>query len=47
MGSMFKITYNIVERDTAEEKKMIDEIRTRNGNLEISISELENRNDEL
>jgi hypothetical protein len=47
MGSMFKITYNIVERDIAQEKKMIDEIRTRNGNLEISISEQEIRNDEL
>jgi hypothetical protein len=47
MGSMFKLKYNIVERDIANEKKMIDELRTRNGNLEISISEQEIRNDEL
>jgi hypothetical protein len=47
MGSMFKITYNITERNIADEKKMIDEIRVRNGNLEISISEQEAKNDEL
>ena len=38
MGSMFKLTYNIVLRDSAKEKEMIDKIRCRNGNLEISVS---------
>ncbi len=38
MGSMFRITYNIALRDPAKEKEMIDKIRVRNGNLEISIS---------
>jgi hypothetical protein len=47
MGSMFKITYNIVEKNVADEKRMIDELRTRNGNLEISISDQETKNDEL
>jgi hypothetical protein len=47
MGSMFKITYNIVEKNVADEKSMIDELRTRNGNLEISISDQETKNDEL
>jgi uncharacterized membrane protein YhiD involved in acid resistance len=47
MGSMFKITYNIIEKNIADEKKMIDELRTRNGNLEISISDQETKNDEL
>jgi hypothetical protein len=47
MGSMFKITYNVTERDILDEKRMIDELRVRNGNLEISISEQEVRNDEL
>jgi hypothetical protein len=47
MGSMFKITYNIIEKNIADEKKMIDELRTRNGNLEISISNQETKNDEL
>lgn len=38
MGSMFKLTYNIVLKDNALEKQFIDELRCRNGNLEISIS---------
>ena len=38
MGSMFRITYNIAMRDPAKEKEMIDKIRVRNGNLEISVS---------
>ena len=38
MGSMFKLTYHVVLRDTAKEKEMLDKIRCRNGNLEISVS---------
>lgn len=38
MGSMFRLTYNITMRDTAREKEMIDKIRCRNGNLEITVS---------
>jgi len=38
MGSMFKLTYNITLRDAVREKEMIDKIRCRNGNLEISVS---------
>ena len=38
MGSMFRLTYNIALSDPATEKQMIDEIRVRNGNLEISVS---------
>ena len=41
MGSMFKLTYNITLKDITKEKKFIDEIRCRNGNLEISISKQE------
>ncbi len=37
MGSMFKLSFKIRMKDEAEEKAMIDEIRTKNGNLEISI----------
>ena len=37
MGSMFRLSYKIQMRDPAEEKTFIDELRTRNGNLEISI----------
>ena len=38
MGSLYKLTYEITLKDVKEEKKMIDEIRTRNGNLEINCS---------
>lgn len=38
MGSLFKLTYDLTLRDPAQEKTMIDELRRRNGNLEISIS---------
>ena len=35
MGSLYEVTYEIVLKNPAEEKAMIDEIRTRNGNLEV------------
>lgn len=38
MGSMFKLTYSVVLRDVSREKEMIDRIRCRNGNLEITVS---------
>ena len=38
MGSMFRLTYNVKLKDTATEKEMIDKLRCRNGNLEISVS---------
>ena len=41
MGSMFRLTYNITLKDPAGEKEMIDKIRCRNGNLEISVSRQE------
>ena len=37
MGSMFKLSYRIVLKNAKEEKELIDELRTKNGNLEISI----------
>ena len=37
MGSLFKLSYRIVLNDIKEEKQFIDELRTKNGNLEISI----------
>ena len=37
MGSMFRLSYRIRMKDQAEEKAFIDDLRTRNGNLEISI----------
>lgn len=47
MGSVFKITYNVLEKDVTQEKKMIDELRVRNGNLEISVSDLVTTETEL
>lgn len=47
MGSLFKLTYNLTERDIKNEKQMIDELRLRNGNLEIAVSEREIKSDEL
>lgn len=47
MGSMFRLTYNVMLRDTGREKEMIDKIRQRNGNLEITVSKQEAAGTEL
>ena len=47
MGSMFRLTYDITLRDPAREKEMIDRLRCRNGNLEISVSKQETMAAEL
>ncbi len=47
MGSMFRLTYQITLRDPKKEKEMIDKIRCRNGNLEITVSKQENSVAEL
>lgn len=47
MGSMFRLTYNVVLVDTGREKEMLDQIRCRNGNLEISVSSQETATLEL
>jgi len=39
MGSLFKLSYEIVLKDSSTEKEFIDNLRIRNGNLEISVSE--------
>ncbi len=38
MGSLFKLSYEIELKNTDSEKEFIDELRTRNGNLEIIIT---------
>lgn len=38
MGSMFRLYYKIRLKDAAREKEFVDELRCRNGNLEISIA---------
>ncbi len=37
MGSMFRLSYKIRMKDPAQEKAFIDELRVKNGNLEISV----------
>ncbi len=47
MGSMFRLTYNLTLEDPKAEKELIDKLRCRNGNLEISISRQETMAAEL
>ncbi len=47
MGSLFKLTYHITLSDITREKEMIDKIRCRNGNLEITVSKQETTVNEL
>ena len=47
LGSMFELVYDIALRDASQEKRFIDELRTRNGNLNIIISRLPTNNEEL
>ncbi|MBO4854438.1 MAG: DUF4956 domain-containing protein [Oscillospiraceae bacterium] len=37
MGSLFRLSYKVRIKDPLQEKALIDELRTRNGNLEISL----------
>ena len=37
MGAMFLLSFKIQMKDPNEEKALIDELRTKNGNLEIAI----------
>ena len=38
LGSLFKLKYLIIMKSSSKEKEMIDELRCRNGNLEIRLS---------
>lgn len=37
MGSMFRLSFKVCMKDPTEEKAFIDELRTKNGNLEIAL----------
>ena len=47
MGSLFRLIYNITLRDSRTEKSLIDRLRCRNGNLEITVSKQETAIGEL
>lgn len=38
MGSMFRLSYKIRQKSSANEKRFLDELRTLNGNLEIAVT---------
>ena len=37
MGTLFDLRYEVTEKDSARQKEMLDKLRTRNGNLTISL----------
>ena len=37
MGSLYKITLSVVMKPNVSNKEFLDELRTRNGNLDISL----------
>lgn len=47
MGSLYKLTYRINLKDEGEIRKFIDDIRVRNGNLEVAIFRPEGSIEEL
>ena len=47
MGSMFRLSYDLTLREGAGEKELIDQLRCRNGNLEIMLSMQESAPAEL
>lgn len=47
MGSLYKLHYQIILKDPEKEKAFIDELRCRNGNLEITCGRITNTSDEL
>lgn len=47
MGSMFRLSYDLTMREGVSEKEMIDQLRCRNGNLEIMLSSQESAPAEL
>ena len=47
MGSLFRLTYNLTLNSADKEKELLDKLRCRNGNLEITISRQETAVGEL
>ena len=47
MGSLFRLTYHMTLRAANQEKQLLDELRCRNGNLEISVSKQATETGEL
>ncbi|MBR1781746.1 MAG: DUF4956 domain-containing protein [Oscillospiraceae bacterium] len=41
MGSLYKLSYEVTLKDPKQEKEFLDALRCRNGNLELSLSRME------
>lgn len=47
MGTLYELTYHVLMKSDVNEKKFMDEIRTRNGNLTIILSKQEPKQEKL
>ncbi len=47
MGSLYKLSYRVTLKTSENTKEFLDEIRTRNGNLEVALMESFEKGDEL
>lgn len=47
MGSMFELTYDVVMKEQGKDKKFIDDIRCRNGNLTVVLGHIKPEREEL
>lgn len=47
MGSLYELTFNIIPKDNIHEKEFIDELRCRNGNLNITLAREMTQENEL
>ncbi|MCK8060202.1 MULTISPECIES: DUF4956 domain-containing protein [unclassified Fusibacter] len=45
LGSLYQLNYMVILKDASKAKEMIDELRVRNGNLNISLSTIQTDND--
>ena len=47
MGTLYEVTYKLQLKDQNEEKPFIDELRCRNGNLDITLGILDREKNEM
>lgn len=47
MGSLYELRYHLVLKDQTQEKALIDDVRTRNGNLPVVLGKVAANRDEL
>lgn len=47
MGSLYRLTYHVTLKDMTQEKQFLDDLRCRNGNLEVSMTRQEGNGNEL